>query len=75
MNKTSWFGSAVYRIKVKGKLSSEWNEWFSSVTIETENMESILTGKIKDQSELHGILVRIRDLGLPLISLERISEE
>lgn len=66
----------VYRITIKGHLDSEWSDWFDGLTITREdNGETVLSGPIVDQTALHGILIRIRDLGLPLISLRRIKPE
>jgi hypothetical protein len=65
-------GPADYQITVKGRLGTEWSDWFAGMTIEYEGNVTILTGRQIDQSALHGLLVRIRDLGLPLISVERI---
>jgi len=62
----------VYRIVVKGHLDSEWSDWFDGLTIATmDNGETILTGPVVDQTALHGVLIKIRDLGLPLLSLSR----
>ena len=66
-------GPADYQIKVKGKLEDHWSGWFMGMSIESEDGVTILTGRQIDQSALHGLLVRIRDLGLPLISVERIK--
>ena len=68
----TWHGPANYQIKVKGRLDSQWPDWFTGMTIESDGDVTILTGKQIDQSALHGLLVRIRDLGLPLISVERV---
>lgn len=66
--------SDIYRITIKGHLDSEWSDWFDGLTITLmENGETILTGPIVDQSALHGVLIKIRDLGLPLLSLTRID--
>ena len=68
--------SDVYRITIKGHLDSEWSDWFNGLTITKEdNGETILSGPIVDQTALHGILMRIRDLGLPLLSLTCIKPE
>ena len=69
----TWHGPAEYQIKVKGKLGSQWSSWFADMTIESEGDVTTLTGQQIDQSALHGLLVRIHDLGLPLISVERVS--
>ena len=66
--------SDIYRITIKGHLDSEWSDWFDGLTITLmENGETILTGPIVDQTALHGVLIKIRDLGLPLLSLTRID--
>ena len=65
-------GPADYKIIVKGKLSDQWSDWFAGMTIASDRDVTILTGTQIDQSALHGLLVRVRDLGLPLISVERI---
>ncbi len=70
-----WHGAANYQIKVKGKLGSQWSDWFERMTITSEGSTTTLTGKIPDQPALHGLLIRIRDLGLPLISVERFESE
>ncbi len=64
----------AYRIVVKGHLDQDWTEWFEGLTITpVENGETILSGPVVDQSALHGVLIKIRDLGLPLLSLTRIE--
>lgn len=65
-------GPADYQIRVKGKLVDQWSDWFAGMTITSDGDVTTLTGVHIDQSALHGLLVRIRDLGLPLISVERI---
>ena len=66
----------VYRITIKGHLDSEWSDWFDGLTITmVHNGETILTGPIVDQTALHGVLIKIRDLGLPLLSLTRVEPE
>jgi len=64
----------VYQIVVKGHLDREWSEWFGGLTITlADTGETILSGPIVDQTALHGVLIKIRDLGLPLLSLTRIE--
>ena len=66
----------VYQITVLGHLDSEWSEWFDGLTITMGgNGETILTGPIVDQTALHGVLIKIRDLGLPLLSLTRVDPD
>ena len=64
-----------YRIIVKGHLSSEWSDWFDGLTVTTtENGETMLSGPIVDQAALHGVLIKIRDLGLTLLSVIHIEQ-
>ncbi|MEE4354606.1 MAG: hypothetical protein V2J25_17250 [Desulfatiglans sp.] len=70
-----WHGPADYQIKVKGNLGSQWSDWFEGMTIESEGVFTNITGKVLDQSALHGLIVRIRDLGLPLIFVKRVESE
>ncbi len=66
----------VYQIVVKGHLDSEWSDWFDGLTITmVDNGETILSGPIVDQTALHGVLIKIRDLVLPLLGLSRIEPE
>lgn len=61
-----------YRIKLKGCLDHKWSDWFEQMKISTQDDETILTGPVVDQAALHGLLIRIRDLNLTLLSVERI---
>ena len=64
----------VYQIRVKGHLGSQWADWFGDVTITLEdNCETLLTGPVVDQAALHGLLRKVRDLGMPLISAIRVK--
>ena len=66
-------GSQYYQIKVKGRLDKKWIDWFGNMTVTYKGEETILTGQIADQAALHGLLVRIRDLNLSLLSVDRIK--
>ena len=68
-----WNDSAQYHIKIKGLLDKRWCHWFDGMTIKSENGVTNISGLVTDQSALHGLLVRIRDLGLTLISVSRIE--
>ncbi len=60
----------IYRIEVKGILDQKWAEWFDGFTITyRDETNTLLIGKIRDQSALHGLLANIRDLGLTLVSI------
>lgn len=65
---------ANYQIKVKGILEHTWSDWFDGLTIEVNgNDESILEGTVADQAALHGMLAKLRDLGLPIILVKRLD--
>ena len=68
-------GPAHYQIKVKGCLGSQWCDWFEGMTITSKEGVTTITGKVADQAALHGLLIRVRDLGLPLISVERVEPD
>ncbi len=60
----------IYNIRVKGHLDGRWSEWFDGLEITNlENGEAMLSGEIVDQAALHGVLAKVRDLGLPLIAV------
>jgi len=64
----------VYQIRIKGHLSDQWVGWFESLTITlVENGDTLLTGPIADQAALFGLLRRVRDLGMQLISVNRVE--
>jgi hypothetical protein len=66
----------IYQIILNGQLDGEWSEWFAGLTItKTDSGETILTGPIVDQAALHGVLIKIRDLGLPLLALTRLDAD
>jgi hypothetical protein len=59
-----------YQIRVRGHLSDNWAEWFHGLIIENQpDGDALLSGPVPDQAALHGLLIRIRDLGLPLLSV------
>ena len=59
----------VYQIKIKGHLGQQWSDWFGGLSITLEdNGETLLTGPVVDQAALHGVLRKVRDLGMPLVS-------
>ena len=61
---------ALYKIRIKGQLDPEWTDWFEGLSITLdENGDTFLTGPVIDQAALHGLLKKIRDLGMPLISV------
>ena len=64
----------MYEIRVQGRLGDDWAIWFGSLTITTECDTTTLAGIVADQAALHGILIKIRDLGLPLLSVRRVRQ-
>jgi hypothetical protein len=66
---------AHYRITLQGYLNNTWSDWFETMAISFENGETIMTGIVMDQAALHGLLIRIRDLNLVLLRLERIESD
>jgi hypothetical protein len=65
---------AAYQIKVKGNLDPSWSDWFGGFNIRPQDDETILVGIVIDQSALHGILAKINELGLSLISVTRLPQ-
>jgi hypothetical protein len=64
----------VYQIRIEGRLGPQWADWFGGVTITLEDGgDTLLTGTVADQAALHGLLRRVRDLGMPLISAIRVE--
>jgi hypothetical protein len=64
----------VYQIRVKGSIGEQWSAWFDGLDIiSLEGGETLLQGAIADQAALHGILIKIRDLNLPLIALRLVD--
>ena len=67
-------GSEIYEIRLKGHLEARWADRFGGMTITLEgNGDTLLTGPVLDQAALHGLLKKVRDLGLPLLSVNRIE--
>ena len=65
-----------YQIRVKGQLGEQWTNWFGVLTITQEdNGDTLLTGPVIDQAALYGLLRRVRDLGLPLVSVMQIESD
>jgi hypothetical protein len=63
----------VYQIRVRGAIDVGWSDWFGGLTVCPQaDGTTLLAGPVRDQAALHGLLVKIRDLGLPLLSVERV---
>ncbi len=66
----------LYEIRLKGHLGSQWTDWFEGLTITLEeDGDTLLTGPVIDQAALHGLLKKVRDLGLPLVSVSPLEHD
>ena len=66
--------STVYQIRIKGHLGRQWTDWFGGLSITLEdNGDTLLTGPVVDQAALHGLLKKVRDLGMTLLSVNRVK--
>jgi len=66
----------VYQIRLRGHLDDQWTDWFGGLTITLEeNGDTLLTGPVVDQAALFGLLKKVRDLGLPLVSIDCVEPD
>jgi hypothetical protein len=64
----------VYQLRIKGHLGRQWTDWFGGLTVTLEDDgDTLLTGPVVDQAALHGLLKKVRDLGMPLLSVNRVD--
>ena len=64
----------IYEIRIRGHLGQPWQDWFEGLTLTLEtDGNTLLTGQLVDQAALHGILKKVRDLGMPLLSISSIQ--
>jgi hypothetical protein len=65
-----------YEIRITGHLEDRWADWFDGMTLDRrDDGTTVITGDVVDQSALHGLIQRVRDLGLPLVSVSRIDHD
>ena len=66
----------AYQIRIEGHLDQQWTEWFEGLVITLEdNGDTLLTGPVVDQAALHGLLKKVRDLGMPLLSVDPVKSD
>ena len=66
----------IYQIRLKGHLDCQWTAWFEDLTVELEeNGDTLLVGPVPDQAALHGVLRKVRDLGMPLLALNSVQPD
>lgn len=72
--KTDLCQSIIYQIRIKGHLGNQWTDWFEGLTITLEDDgDTLFTGPVIDQAALYGLLKKVRDLGMPLVSVNRLE--
>lgn len=73
----SYPNPAIYQIRLKGHLPHRWSDWFEGMrlTLDTERGETILSGPLVDQAALHGLLIKVRDLGLTLLAVNQVEAD
>lgn len=72
MSGSEW--PARYEFRVDGVLDDRWADWFGGLQVDSDGTQTVISGLLADQPALHGVLAKIRDLGLSLISVRRISQ-
>jgi hypothetical protein len=69
-------GDDWYEIQLRGRLDQRWTSWFDGMSITSrDDGTTVLTGPVSDQAALHGLLARLRDLGLPLLSVTQVPSQ
>jgi len=72
--KTETIQPRIYQIRIEGHLGRQWTDWFDGLGITLEdNGDTLLTGPVVDQAALYGLLKKVRDLGMPLVSVNQVE--
>jgi hypothetical protein len=67
---------SCYQIEIEGHLDGRWQDWFDGLTVtRTDDGRTILSGPIRDQAALHGVLKKVRNLGMPLLAVNRVGPD
>jgi hypothetical protein len=74
-NKRNYDQPASYCIRIQGTIDPTWSDWFGGFTIIPQNGETVLEGEVNHQAALHGILAKINELGLSLISVDKLNDK
>jgi hypothetical protein len=73
---SSWHEAGRYEIRLQGHLDARWGAWFDGLTLTKESDgTSVIAGQVVDQAALHGLLQKVRDVGLPLVSVARVEHD
>jgi len=65
----------IYEIRVQGRLDQRWSSWFDGLTISYEGEDiTVLSGSLIDEAAVHGVLIKVRDLALPLLAVSRVQD-
>jgi hypothetical protein len=71
-----WNEAGLYEIRLKGHLDARWAAWFDGLTLTQDNDgTTVIGGPVIDQAALHGLLQKVRDIGLPLVSVTRVDPD
>jgi hypothetical protein len=66
----------IYQVRIKGPVDFQWADWFAGMTVSaTEDGDTLITGPVEDQAALHGLLKKLRDRGLTLLSINGVDDE